>query len=497
MSIDNFGRVRKGAAADVRADADRQLVYSVNEFPFQFWVNQAHVVMLAEVGILQKDEAVKILLALNALAEKQKEDPSLSTYMNGEAFVIGKAGEVGGKMHIGRSRNDLGAAVLRMLVRQQINLVTGEVIHFCRSLLEKAADSVDAVMPGYTHWQHAQPVTFAHYLLAHVQASCRTLDRLENVYQMTDLNPLGAAALAGTGWPIDRNRTTELLGFYALLENTQDCVASRDFEADLAFAIAVHLSNLSRLATDLQAWMTYEYSMVELDEQYASTSSIMPQKKNPGTLEIVRGRAATSIGVLVTILTSMKSSEYSNVLDHREAIQTLTRVVEDSVYATRITSGIISTLTLNRKRMLERAAEGFGTMTELADLIVRNSGLSFREAHEVVAHVVNQAIMKMLKPTQLTSQMIDEAALAVVGRRLSLDAGDIMRTLDPAENVKARKVRGGPAPEAVRKTLETQWETLQKAEKKMLERKSHVEEAKRKTKHIVESLLGGTRRGDR
>ena len=486
---DSFGRIRKEAAEDVRADAERRLVHSGKGSPLQLWVHKAHVVMLAESGILQGDEAVKIFRALEALGEKQKEDPNLSVYMNSESFVISQAGDVGGKMHIGRSRNDLDATVLRMLVRQQINLLASEVIDFSKALLQKADVNVDAVMPGYTHWQHAQPITFAHYLLAHVQASCRTIDRLENAYEMTNLNPLGAAALAGTGWSIDRNRTTELLGFSALLENTQDCVASRDFEADIGFALAVHLSNLSRLATDLQTWMTFEYGMVELDESYASTSSIMPQKKNSTTLELVKGRAAATIGALVNILTAMKSIEYSNVVDHREAIHALTSATEDDVFATRFMKGIVSTLILNKTRMLENAAEGFGTMTELADLIVRARSLSFREAHEIVAQVVTQAIAKSMKPSQITSQMVDEAAQAVIGRKVGLNATDIMRATDPVENVKVRRVQGGPAPEAVRQSLQRYWQTILQAEERLVKRKEYLDEAKRKTEDAIKLLL--------
>ena len=315
---ERFGRASKASAPEVIELSDCRnspTPFDVASYPCQILIHRANTVMLAEEGLIGKGEASNIIDGVKEVGREAEGDPGRVGYMSTETVLIEKIGEVGGKMHIGRSRNDLGHAQRRMYYRDQVERLIDALIDFRRRLLRKAGENLETVMPGYTHWRQAQPITLAHYLIAHVDAAGRSIERLEEAYGRTNLSPLGAAALAGTGWPINRYRTMELLGFDALCENSQDCVAAVDYIMEFASAIAIHMSNLGRLAEDLQIWSSDEYGMIDLDEAYAGTSSIMPQKKNPSVLENVKSYSAESIGVLVSLVSSMKGVSYTNTLD--------------------------------------------------------------------------------------------------------------------------------------------------------------------------------------
>jgi len=304
---ERFGRASKPAAPEIQELENwRKNPASFDEASYycQMLIHRAHVVMLAEEGIITEAEAASILKGLKEVNKEAENDPNLTGYMSTETALTSKIGEVGSKMHTGRSRNDLGHTQRRMYIRDQVLRLINTVIDFREKLLEKAEKHLDTVMLGYTHMRQAQPITLAHYLVAHVDAAGRTVTRLEDLYKRVDLNPLGAAALAGTSWPVNRQRTTELLGFSDICENTQDCVATIDYVQEFASAIAIHMGNLSRLAEDLQIWSTDEYKVIDFDEAYAGTSSIMPQKKNPTVLENTKAYAAESIGTLVSTITS-------------------------------------------------------------------------------------------------------------------------------------------------------------------------------------------------
>jgi argininosuccinate lyase len=416
--------------------------------------------MLANEGIISGEEASKILKSLLSVETQATHNPLLSIYMNTEARVIEKAGEAGGKMHIGRSRNDLGATTQRMYVRKMILDLSRDLIELWTALLEKSEEHIETVMIGYTHWQQAQPITLGHYFLAHADHCERSLSRLHCAHQFTNLNTLGAAALAGTGWPINRQMTTQLLGFDGILENTLDCVASRDFLVDVACTIAILMTNLSRLAEDLEMWSTQEFALIELDDAYANTSSIMPQKRNPGTLETVKAHTASAIGGLTSVTSSLKNVSYTNTGDVREAVFTLRRLSNEALLSLRIMKGAVSTLQADKALMLKRATDSYGMMTELADMIVRERNLSFRLAHEIVSAVVATAVQRGLTSNNISSTILDDAANTVLGKPLNLPQGKVQTALNPLENVKARKTMGGPAPKEVKRMLKGRWERV-------------------------------------
>jgi len=469
-SWERFGRASKAEAPEI-SELNRwrrsPTSFDVASYYCQILIHRAHTVMLAEEGIIGRDEAAKILEGVREVEKMAEVDASLVGYMSTETALIKRIGEVGGKMHIGRSRNDLGHAQRRMYFRDQTERLVGAVIDFQGLLLRKAEENVETVMPGYTHLRQAQPVTLAHYLVAHVDAAARSVERLEDVYGRTNLNPMGAAALAGTGWPVNRRRTTELLGFDALCENSQDCVAAIDYVMELGSAIAIHMSNLSRLAEDIQIWSSDEHGMIDLDESYAGTSSIMPQKKNPLILESVKGYAAEAIGSLVSTVASVKGVSYSNTSD-RVLLEPVS--LDTAVGGTRVMAGVVSTMTPMKDVMLERLREGFSTTTDLADTLVRLHGVSFRQAHDVVVDVILKALAEGKKAEEISTDMVAGSSEKVVGRRLEVSEEEIRSAVDPVQNLARRSSVGGPAPGSVEKMIRGRLATIAAQEVRHRER---------------------------
>jgi argininosuccinate lyase len=422
-------------------------------------INKAHVVMLAEQKILTDDDAREILTVLSALEEEPSDalpwNEAKDLYMNVESWVIDRSrDEVGGKIHIGRSRNDLYATAYRMAIRNKIQESVETLIELKKQELALAEQHVDTIMPGYTHLQHAQPITLGHYLVGHAHALSRDIERLEQAYAFTNLNPLGAAALATTGFPIDRMRTTELLGFSEPIGNSLDAVASRDYVLDVLSALAITLSDISRLAEELILWNTLEFRMAEAADEYASTSSIMPQKKNPTSLEHCRAKAGHVYGSLMAALTMVKGLPFMHSRDTgTEIYTTLWPAFEQFTVTVKLITGVLATLEVKRDVMAERSGQGFTAATELTDLIVKEKNLSFRTAHHIVAEVVAMIMAEGEGPEAITTEMIDEAAQALAHTTLNLDDQDVRAALDPRQNVEARNVLGGPAPARVREAI--------------------------------------------
>ena len=471
---ERFGRARKPTAQEIlelRAKRLHPTPLDIDSYYCQALIHRAHVLMLAEQGILSKEESIKILKGIREVEREAEDNEKLTSYMATEAALIEKVGEVGGRMHIGRSRNDLAQTQRRMYYRDRIEELMGVILDFQRALLSMAEENLETVMPGYTHWRQAQPVTLGHYFVAHADAAFRSLERLEDVYKRTNLNTLGSAAVAGTGWPIDRKRTTKLLGFDGLLENSYDCVAAHDYVIELASAIAIHMTNLSRLAEDLQIWSSDEFGIIDLDEAYAGTSSIMPQKKNPSSLEMVKGIASEAIGALMMTISSVKGVSYTNLGD-RMPLETVT--IDSAIGSTRVMTGIVTTLKPMKEKMLKNA-KGFSTMTELADVLVRNHGLSFRQAHDVVAHMTSKAISEGITVDQITINMVEEAALEGIGREIGISKEELKLAVDPIENVRRRKVIGGPAPKEVLRMINDRRATIDIKESKHQKRQENLE----------------------
>jgi argininosuccinate lyase len=485
---ERFGRASKQAAPEVqelnawRADPKS---FDVASYYCQMWIHRAHVVMLQEQGIVTRDEAATILGGLDVVEKQAKVDPRLSVYMSTETALINEVGEVGGKMHTARSRNDLGHTQRRLYYRDQVERLIGAVIEFRERLIDAAEANLESYMPGYTHMRQAQPVTLAHYIMAHVEAAGRTIESLGGVYKRTNLSPMGAAAFAGTGWSIDRHRVMELLGFPSLAVNTQDAVASIDYFMELSAAVAIHMSNLSRLAEDLQIWSSDEYRLLDFDEAYAGTSSIMPQKKNPLILEQVKSYASEALGDMVAVISSMKGTPYTHILD-RVMLEPVS--LDTVVGSTKVMAGLVETLTPMKENMMTRLREGYSTMTELADTLVRLHGLSFRQAHEIVVDVTLEAIKDGVKAENISSKMVEEASKKIVGRPLKVPPEELLDALDSVSNVNRRNLPGGPAPEAVKDMIVEERRKLKEERARRMERMKAIDRAKVKLAEAM-SLL--------
>ena len=479
------GRLKKELHPSVISNITKPYLYAAQkELAHHLYIHKAHVIMLREQELLTSDEACQILRGLSELEKEDiyggKLDEGTDLYMNLESLLIKKAGEVAGKMHIGRSRNDIYATSVRMEVRSQLIITVDYLLGLIESILKVAQTHMKSLMPGYTHWQHAQPVTLAHYLTGITQSLIRDLDRLTSVFERTNQCPLGAAALATTGFPINRERVASLLGFDGIIVNSYDAVASRDFIAECSSVLAILMTTLSRLAEDFIIWNTYEFSVIDMPEEFSATSSIMPQKKNPIVLEHIKGRTAHVIAAVTSTLTVLKGTSFSH---NREVGGEVASMVHN---AFRLTQGCLEMLAhlfpriiFNDKRMNERVTKGFSTVTELADLIVREKGISFRQAHHIVGLVVNEILDKNKGIEDIRSEMVDQASREITGYSLLLPEEKIKKALDPFQNVMIREVDGGPSPSAVEKVILHQREEL-KQKKDWMSRQHHkLEEARR------------------
>ncbi|MDS0260198.1 argininosuccinate lyase [Haloarcula sp. S1CR25-12] len=427
-------------------------------------VDRAHVVMLVEQGIIEADTAGEILAALDDIetaghgALPDGEDVHEAI----ESAVIDRVGQSGGKMHTARSRNDEVAACIRYRLRSDVLELVGTLVGAREQLLDAAREQTGTVMPGYTHLQPAQPTTVAHWLLSYEQALQRDTARLLDAYGRINQNPLGAAAFAGTPFDVDRERTAELLGFDGghasaasvassdrwsdgVAENSMDASATRDFLVEVTSAVATLATTLSQLAEDVVVMASKGH--VELDDDYASTSSIMPQKKNPDTLELVRGRTGDATAGLNGLLTNLKGQPRAYNRDLQRAGRHAWDAIDSVTDSVAVAAGAVSTAEWPAERLESAATEGFATATGVADLLAM-AGVPFRTAHEVVA-----AAAAELDPDEDAPDFDALSAVAedALGAPLAeyVDRAAVQRALDPAESVAMRDSRGGPAPDAV------------------------------------------------
>ena len=429
-------------------------------FDPQMQVHLAHTLMLARQGIVSTRDAGAILATLrevHAAGPSALEiDPGLEDmYSHIERALIRRIGpDVGGRMHTGRSRNDLGVTTDRLVLRVRCLDLIEAVLGFRAVLLDLAASHVDTVMPGLTHSQHAQVITLGYYFAALADLTGRDLARLEAAYGRVNRSPLGAAALTTTGFPLDRGLTAELLGFDGLVENAYDAIVARDDATESAAVVALLMTHLSRLAEDLWIWSTLEFGYVELADRYCSVSSIMPQKKNPGVLEKIKALAASALGDATAAFAAVKNTSFSECGDAQTGGNEPLHDAIDATLATlELLGGVLRTITVRRERLRHLAAVGFATMTELADVIVREKGLSFRMAHNVVGKTVQRAVEEGKSAVELRVEMLDDACQELFGHRLELSPSALARALDPWENIAVRRVTGGPAPEEMARML--------------------------------------------
>jgi len=457
---------------------------------------EAHNIMLHEQGIISKDDLKKILSALEKLRSQKRrgklemgpEFEDVHEFL--EAHVIREVGvEVGGKLHTGRSRNDQVAVDIRMRVRSELNEVSEKVLDLVEALLKVAEKNTESPMVLYTHTQHAQIGVFSHYLLAYTEGLLRDLQRLQHCYDRVNLSPLGAGPIGGSSLNINRSRTASLLGFDGVLENSIDAVSSRDFALETASALAILMSGLSRIAEDLIAWSSAEFGYLELADEYASTSSIMPQKKNPCTLELIRGKTGQVYGALTSLLTTMKGLPTGYNRDLQETKGPLWTSLDAVKASLEVLAGVISTLRVDKERMREAASEGYVVAVDLAERLVEETGLSFREAHKLVGNLVKESVASGVKPPEWKPEMLEELAERVLGKGLKVSAKVVREAVDPQSCLLRRRTVGSPAPLEVKRMLKDCWRSLQDQRGKLASRVRALEKSRGMLRETVKKYI--------
>ncbi len=419
----------------------------------------AHAKMLAKAGILTVDDVSQILDGLESIRQDIIDDKfewSVAledVHMNIEAALTSRIGDVGKKLHTGRSRNDQVATDIRLYVRGEIDLIAKLITKLQSALIKVAETEASTIMPGFTHLQTAQPVSFGHHMMAWYEMLDRDYDRLLDCRKRVNLSPLGAAALAGTTYPIDRNFTAEQLGFDAPTRNSLDSVSDRDFAIELASFASILMMHLSRFSEELVLWTSAQFHFIDLPDRFCTGSSIMPQKKNPDVPELVRGKTGRVHGHLVSLLTLMKSQPLAYNKDNqedKEPLFDLIDTVKDCLFAY---SEMMPAVSCNKDEMYAAAQQGYATATDLADYLVKK-GMAFRDAHEVVGKSVAFGIEQ--------KKDLADLSLAELQNFSDLITEDVFEVLTLEGSIGARDHIGGTAPTQVLAAVATAKEDLSK-----------------------------------
>ncbi|MES9684175.1 argininosuccinate lyase [Bacillus sp. AFS001701] len=414
----------------------------------------AHATMLGECGIIEINEAELIIEGLNKILKKiEKNEVQFNIenediHMNIESLLIEEIGPVGGKLHTGRSRNDQVATDMHLFLKNNTSSIIDFIEEVQNKIVMQAKKHVNTIMPGYTHLQRAQPVSFAHHLLAYFWMLERDKSRFKDSLKRVDISPLGAGALAGTTFPINRQRTAELLGFSDIYHNSLDAVSDRDFIVEFLSDSSLLMTHISRLSEEFVIWSSQEFQFIELDDAFCTGSSIMPQKKNPDVPELLRGKTGRVYGSLIGLLTVLKGLPLAYNKDMQEDKEGMFDTVYTVVGALQLLSGIIDTMKVNENRMYEAVKNDYSNATDLADYLVRKN-IPFRQAHEIVGKTVLYAIEnhKFLGELNLEEfKMINEVF-----------EEDIYHTLNPKTVMEARISEGGTSTNEV-------WKQIMKAE---------------------------------
>ena len=415
-------------------------------------VDIAHVLMLDKQKIIDRGVTKQLLPALlemytEGIPEEAFDERFEDIHAGIESFLIEDAGpEIGGRLHIGRSRNDEVATCIRIRLREELLKQMAALLKIRKVLIALAGQHKDSVMPGFTHLQHAQPTTLAHHLLAYEQAFSRDFDRLRDAYARVNLSPLGAAAFASTGYPVNRDYTASLLGFDGLVTNTMDAVATRDFALETLADLSILMVNISRLCEELIIWSTSFVRFVSLDDAFCSTSSIMPQKKNPDIAEIMRAKSGSVFGAFSGALMTVKGLPMSYNRDLQELTPNIWRGMHDAKESLQLLIEMLASAEFDTQRMREEAGKGFSTATELADSLARAYDIPFRTAHNIVGRAVQKGDLS-LATLEAAAQDL-KCGFSLVEKGLTQTKID--RVLDPEYSISVRKAPGAPAPVAVK-----------------------------------------------
>ncbi len=467
-------------------EADTRLI------EYDIWGSQAHAIMLARQNIISDADLREILFWLRKVEDDYQNgnfdlDPNKEdVHMNVESYLINNAGiEFGGKLHTARSRNDQVLVDTRLYVRDENLNVQRGISMLCDTLLSVAKEHVNTVMPGYTHTQHAQPISLGFWATAYVSMFLRDQKRLQTAHELTNTNPLGACALAGTTFPIDRHLTTKLLGFDAPHEHALDVISSRDFIAETLFALSLVMANLSRISEEIVYWTTYEFGIAELDDAYSSGSSIMPQKKNADIAELTRGRTGRVYGALIDLLTNLKGLPLGYNRDFQEDKPPLWETFDIVKACLGILPNLLNTTEFKTDRMVELVNANFATATELANYLVKEQQISFRESHEIVGWLVGELARqeRTFLDWELTQNLLKQ-------KDIDLPISQLKQILDAELSIQNNQSLGGTSPSEVSRMINNFEEQLNEITKHIYNCQTQIDNAYTETMQIVDEILG-------
>lgn len=417
----------------------------------------AHADMLGKQGIISKDDAElihKTLLEILADIEAGKvtfDEQAEDIHMNIETILIQRIGDVGKRLHTGRSRNDQVALDIRMYLKSEITDIKLLVKNLIAELNQIAKDNMDVIMPGYTHLQNAQPVTLAHHVLAYAEMFKRDYDRLSDTYKRTNVMPLGSGALATTTYPLDRQAVCDALGFDSITLNSMDGVSDRDFVIELLSTLSILMMHLSRFCEEIVLWSNQQFRFIELDDAYSTGSSIMPQKKNPDMAELIRGKTGRVYGHLMAMLTTMKGLPLAYNKDMQEDKEGVFDAVDTLKMCLPVFTNMVKTMTVNRDNMYKAAKGGFMNATDAADWLVKH-GVPFRDAHAIIGHLVLYCIEH--------NKSLDELTLDEYKAASEVFDETIFDAISLETCVNSRKVEGGPSKDYIQKLIKLNDEYL-------------------------------------
>ncbi len=480
-----IGSVRKdGVEFTSSIKTDKKLLEPVIK------INKAHVAMLIEQKILEQKNGVKLLQALTEIDPRMKLKPSLEdVHLAVEEEVNKKVGlEIGGNLHIAKSRNDQVATAIRMELRTSLLKIMNLVVKLQDELTSLAEKHIETLVAAYTHLHPAQPITFAHYLLSQLDMLERDLKRLEETYPRVNLCSMGAGAIATTSFPINRDRIAILLGFDKVLENSIDAVGSRDFILETLANLTLVAVDLSRMAEDFIIWSSPDFKIIELPESFAFTSSIMPQKKNPDVLEVVRARMSSILGNFLTSATTMKALPSGYNLDFQEITPKLWESLETVATSLNILAELIKDLKVS-KDVFSKPVLKFSTTTEMANLLVKKYSIPFRTSHKIVGALVKTLIDKKLSISDTTPELLQKIAKNSANLNLQVKEADIQASIDPAKFVESHKVKGGPSPLEVKRMIKNRKQLIAKSKMNLKAKKGKLDEADSQLESLVSGYL--------
>ena len=456
-------------------------------------INKAHMVMLVSQGIVKKSQGAKCLEGLGNLKIGDELDPILEdVHMNVESQLTKIVGtNIGGQLNLGKSRNDQVSTAIRMALRTYLLKIITNLVEFRLIILGKAEDNLETVMPGYTHLQHAQPTTLAHHLMAYHDSMYRDCERLIESYLRLNISPLGSVALASTSIKIDRNLTAHLLGFDGLIDNSMDAVSSRDFAVEVVSDLALTMTNMSRIAEELVLWSSEEFGILEIPDGFASTSSIMPQKKNAVVAELIRSKTSSVFGDMIAVISILKSLPYSYNIDMQQLTPHLWNSCEITLSSTKVIAGMLDKAIFNEERLADLSKDEVAMATDLADYLAVNNGIPFRTAHLIVGDLVRISIDQKRVFRDVILNELSKTAKQLGGKDVSVSVHLLDKLLDPKKSVESKISIGGPSRSMVLRMIKKGKKNITFTKMWISTRRKKLKSAEKALDKAISEIIGG------